>query len=101
MRFVEDNARSHIHSDVINYLTEEDMNIMSHSPYLSDLASCNYWLNDYIKHNLIDEVNEKSLARNGIQGGEKYSRRRIFDKLLERIELCINDYGDYFEHSIK
>ena len=33
-----------------------------------------------------------------IRGGEKYSRRRIFEKLLERMELCINNHGDYFEH---
>ena len=33
MRLIEDNARAHIHSDVINYLTEEDMNIMGHPPY--------------------------------------------------------------------
>ena len=37
----------------------------------------------------------------GIQGGARYSRRRIFDKLLERMELCINNHGDYFEHLTK
>ena len=30
MRLVEDNARAHIHFDVINYLTDERMN--THSP---------------------------------------------------------------------
>ena len=34
----------------------------------------------------------------GIQNVEKYSRRRIFDRLLERTELHINNHGDYFEH---
>ena len=33
MKLVEDNARPHIHSDVINYLTEEGMNIIPHPPY--------------------------------------------------------------------
>ena len=37
----------------------------------------------------------------GIQGGEKYLRRRIFEKLFERMELCINNHVDYFEHLIK
>ena len=37
----------------------------------------------------------------GIQCGEKCFRRIIFDKLLERMEFCINNHGDYFEHLIK
>ena len=37
--------------------------IMSHRPYSLDLAPCDYWLNDYIKHNLTDQPDEKSLAR--------------------------------------
>ncbi|CAF2641010.1 unnamed protein product [Rotaria sp. Silwood2] len=36
---------------------------MSHPPYSSDLAPCDYWLNDYIKRNLADQPDEKSLAR--------------------------------------
>ena len=36
MKLVEDNARVHIHCDVINYLTEESMNIMAHAAYLFD-----------------------------------------------------------------
>ena len=59
MKLVEDNARAHIYSDVINYLTEEGMNIMTHLSYSSDLAPCDYWLNDYMKRNLIDQANEK------------------------------------------
>ena len=31
MKLIEDNARSHIHSHVINYVTEGDLNIMVHS----------------------------------------------------------------------
>ena len=41
------------------------------------------------------------LSSCSIQGGEKYSIRRIFEKLLERMKVCINDHGDYFEHLIK
>ena len=91
MKLLEDNARAHIHSYVINYLTEEGSNIMAHLP---DLAFCNYWLNDYIKLNLIDQANEKSLAR-------------IVSKLMKNIPKeqtvrnCINNHGHYFEHLIK
>ena len=63
IKLLDDNARPHTHSNVINYLTEEGIIIMSHPPYSSDLASCDYWLNDDIKRNLIDQPDEKSLAR--------------------------------------
>ena len=69
------------------------MNIMTH--HLT-VAPCDNWLNDYIKRNLIDQTNEKCLAR----AVKKYSRRRIFDKLLEVMEFCINNHGDYFEYLI-
>ena len=32
MRLAENNTEAHIHSDVINYLREEGMNIMAHPP---------------------------------------------------------------------
>jgi hypothetical protein len=33
-------------SNVINYMTEEGINIMSYPPYSSDLILCNFWLSD-------------------------------------------------------
>ena len=32
MKLLDDTARSHIHSDVINYLTEQGIDIMPYSP---------------------------------------------------------------------
>ena len=61
IKLLHDNAGPHRHSDVINYLTEEGINIMPHPPYSPDLAPCDYWLNDYIKRNLTDQPHEKSL----------------------------------------
>ena len=52
----------HTHFDVINYLTEEGIIIMSHLLYSPDLAPCDYWLNDDIKRNLTDQPNEKSFG---------------------------------------
>ena len=63
IKLLDDNARPQAHSDVINYLIEEGIIIMLHPPYSPDLASCDYWLNDYIKRNLTDQPDEKSLAR--------------------------------------
>ncbi len=62
IKLLHDNARSHIHSDAINYLTQESINIMLHPQYSPDHAPCDYWLNDYIKRNLTDQATEKSLA---------------------------------------
>ncbi|CAF4291724.1 unnamed protein product [Rotaria sp. Silwood2] len=42
IKLPQDNARPHIHSDVINYLTEEGIITMSHPPYSPDLAPCDY-----------------------------------------------------------
>ena len=32
---------------------------------------------------------------------EEFKIKIPFDKLLERMELCINNHGDYFEHLMK
>jgi histone-lysine N-methyltransferase SETMAR len=104
VKLLHDNARPHVHSDVIDYLTKEGINIMSHPPYSSDLAPCDYWLNDYIKRHLTDQTNEKSLARAITKIVKKIPKeefKKTFDKLLERMEVCINNHGDYFEHLMK
>ena len=79
IKLLDDNARLHTHSDVINYLTEEGIIIMSsHRPYSRDLAPYDYWLNDDIKRNLTDQPDEKSLARAVVSKMmKKNSERRI------------------------
>ncbi|CAM4960467.1 unnamed protein product [Rotaria socialis] len=104
IKLLRDNASPHRHSDVINYLTQEGINIIPHPPYSPDLAPCDYWLNDYIKQNLTDQPDEKSLAHavsKLIKNIPEEEFKKTFDKLLERMELCINNHGDYFEHLIK
>ena len=68
---------------------------------MTHFAPCDDWLNDSTKSNLIDGEKEKCFAREVSKVEKKYSRRRIFDKLLEGMELCINNHGDYFEYLIK
>jgi histone-lysine N-methyltransferase SETMAR len=85
IKLLHDNARPHTHSDVIDYLTQEGINIMPHPLYSPDLAPCDYWLNDYIKRNLIDQANEKSLARAIIKIVKNIPEeefKKTFDKLL-------------------
>ncbi|CAF1469703.1 unnamed protein product, partial [Rotaria sordida] len=42
VKFLQDNARPHTHSDVINYLIKAGIIIMPHPPYSPDLAPCVY-----------------------------------------------------------
>ena len=77
---------------------------MPHPPYSPDLAPCDYWLNHYIKQRLTDQVDEKALARAVsmvVKNIPEKEFRKTFDKLLERMELCISNRGDYFEHLMK
>ena len=39
-------VRPHAHRDVVDYLTEEGIEIIPHPPYSPDLAPCDFWLND-------------------------------------------------------
>ncbi|CAF1292696.1 unnamed protein product [Rotaria sordida] len=42
IKLFHDSAGPHRRSDVINYLTEERINIMPHPPYSPDLVPCDY-----------------------------------------------------------
>ncbi|CAF1497357.1 unnamed protein product [Didymodactylos carnosus] len=61
IKSLHDNGRPHIHRDVIDYLTEEGIEIIRHPLYSPDLAPCDFWLNDYIKINLADLVSQVNL----------------------------------------
>ena len=58
-----DNGSPHAHRDVVNYLTEEGIEIIPHPPYSPDLQPCDFCLNDYINSKLVDHTNEESLAQ--------------------------------------
>ena len=99
-----DNSPPHKHRDVIDYLTEEGIEIIPHPPYSPDLSPCDFWLNDYIKNKLTDHTNEESLAQEVstvMRNIPMNEFKKTFDKLLERMELCVENNGDYFEHLIK
>ncbi len=98
------NGSPHTHRDVVNYLEEEGIEIISHPPHSPDLVPCDFWLNDYIKSKLNDHTNEESLAHEVstiVKNIPINEFKKTFHKLLERMELCIENNGDYFEHLIK
>ena len=99
-----DNAKPHVHKEVLNYLESEGIKIIRQPPNSPDLAPCDFWLFDLIKQNLADQSNSQSLHRavtkimNFIT---KDDYKKTFDKWLERMQLCVNNQGNYFEHLMK
>ena len=46
-----------------NYLQQDVIKIIDHQPYSPDSAPCDFWLFDYIKKNLGDQVNAQTIKR--------------------------------------
>ncbi len=88
------------HEDVVNYLESEGVTIMPHPPNSSDLTPCDFWLFDLIKQNLDDQDDSESLYEAVIKfmmSLKKEEYKRTFDKWIQRMQLCINNQGDYFD----
>jgi [histone H3]-lysine36 N-dimethyltransferase SETMAR len=101
MKLLHDHARAHDAQEVTNYLKQEHINLIPHPPYSPDLSPCDYWLNDYIKRNLGNYNNAKSLHKavsKIVFNIPQKEYKKTFDKLIERMELCIKNDGNYFEH---
>lgn len=104
IKLLHDNAKPHCSQAVKNYLEHRSIKLIKHPPYSPDLAPCDYWLFDYIKCNLEDQIDEESLIKavtkilSTIPASEY---KKTFDKWIERLELCANNEGHYFEHKIK
>lgn len=99
-----DNARPHVHSNVRNFLEENGIKLIKHPPYSPDLAPCDFWLFDLIKCQLGYQPDQKSLVKavtKIVQDIPLKEYKKTFDKWIERMELCVKNNGDYFEHLIK
>ncbi|CAF2997199.1 unnamed protein product [Rotaria sp. Silwood2] len=96
-----DNARPHMNDIVFNYLQEEKIKVMAHPPYSPDLAPSDFWLFSCLKRSLDTYPDATSLAKaiakelNSIHIQEY---QKTFQKWIERMKLCIEHRGDYFEH---
>jgi histone-lysine N-methyltransferase SETMAR len=101
IKLLHDNARPHDNKEVLDYLKEQGLQLMPHPPYSPDLAPCDFWLNDYIKRHLPDQTDEESLFKSvteTLNSIPEKEYKKTFDKLLERMQMCIDNHGDYFEH---
>ncbi len=104
MKILHDNAKPHVAKTVKNYLESEGIIIIDHPPYSPDLAPCDFWLFDKIKQQLTDETSPESMKKSItaiLESIPKEEYLKTFQKYLERMQLCINNGGDYFEHLIK
>jgi len=104
IKLLHDNAKPHVAKDVLNFLKDKGVNLIPHPAYSPDLSPCDFWLFDYIKRNLTDQNNEDSLFKEVskiVLNIPQKEFKKTFDMLLERMQLCIDDEGEYFEHLIK
>ncbi|CAF1395072.1 unnamed protein product [Adineta steineri] len=96
-----DNARPHMNNIVFNYLQEEKIKVMAHPPYSPDLAPSDFWLFNYLKRSLDTCQDATSLAKmlsRELLSIPIHEYQKTFQKWIERMKLCIEHHGDYFEH---
>ncbi|CAF3370476.1 unnamed protein product [Rotaria socialis] len=99
-----DNARLHVHEDVSTYLESQGIMKMLQPPNSPDITPSDFWLFDLIKQNLTDPRSSVSLHRVVAKvmfsiNEDEY--KKVFDKWIEWMKLCVYNHGDYFEHLMK
>ncbi|CAF1311248.1 unnamed protein product, partial [Adineta ricciae] len=96
-----DNARPHMNNIIFDHVQQHKMQIMVHPPYSPDLALCDFWLFGYLKRNLDTYPDSTSLATaltKELNSIPVYEYQKTFQKWIQRMKLCIEHRGDYFEH---
>ena len=96
-----DSARPHMKNIIFDYLREQKIQVMVHPPYSPDLAPCDFWLFNYLKRNLDIYPDSTSLASaitKVLNSIPVYEYQKTFQKWIQRMKLCIEHRGDYFEH---
>jgi histone-lysine N-methyltransferase SETMAR len=104
LKLLDDNARPHRTPEVISYIQEQGIQSIDHPPYSPDLAPCDYWLFDYIKQRLPDAEDADTLAKSVtkiLNQTDKKAYRAALEQYPERLKMCIEAKGAYFEHLIK
>ncbi|CAF1381739.1 unnamed protein product [Rotaria magnacalcarata] len=99
-----DNGRPHVHENVSDCLESEGLAIIPHSSNSPDLSRCDFWLFDLIKDNLINQEDSKSLynaVTDFMNSLNRNKYKKTFEKWIERMQLCVDNHGDYFECLVK
>jgi len=99
-----DNAKPHVHKDVLSYLESKGIRVVPQPSNSPDLPPSNFWLFDRINRELTDQTDSNSLHRAvtaNINSVSKDDRKKTFDNWMKRMQLCVGNQGNYFEHLMK
>jgi transposase len=99
-----DNAKPHQTKDIKIFLQQQGVMLMPHPPYSPDLAPSDFWLFGYLKQQLdtySDSESFKKAVTKIIHDISRDEFRKTFNKWIERMQLCISNKGEYFEHLMK
>ena len=99
-----DNGTPHVHKAVSSYLESQGITVMPHPPNSPDLSPCDFCLFDIIKQNLGEHNDSESLhcaVVKFMNSSNKEEYKKTFDKWIQRMQLCVDNEGGYFEHLMK
>ena len=97
-----DNAPAHRSQVVENFLTEERIQQLGHPPYSPDLAPCDFFVFPNVKRMMrgirYDSPEEAVTAFSDLlEGLPTLAWSTCFQKWFQRMQLCIDAGGEYFE----
>ena len=104
MKLHHDNARVHHARAVTEFLQQQGVIRMLHPSYSPDLSPSDFWLFGYLKRQLGTYSDAEALqhAVTKVLHDIPLSEFRLtFDKWIERMELCVENQGNYFEHLVR
>lgn len=102
VNLLHDNAPAHKSKEVVHFLNEEKVNVLSHPPYSPDLSPCDFFLFPRLKKML---SGRRYSTKSGL-GSAVYQYLRLipradysdaFRQWKMRLQKCISVDGDYFE----
>ncbi|CAH1961364.1 unnamed protein product [Acanthoscelides obtectus] len=91
----QDNASSHTAQKTRQYLTEENVELLDHPPYSPDLSHNDFFTFPKIKNRLREEAVDA--FKNAVLDLPANEWNKCFESWFERMQMCINVRGEYFE----
>ncbi|CAH2010863.1 unnamed protein product, partial [Acanthoscelides obtectus] len=100
----QDNASSHTAQKTSQYLTEESVELLDHPPHSPDLSHNDFFTFPKIKNRLRGQrfqspETEKAVDafKNAVLDLPASEWNKCFENWFERMQMCINVRGEYFE----
>ncbi|CAH2010204.1 unnamed protein product [Acanthoscelides obtectus] len=98
----EDNASSHTAQKTRQYLTEENVELLDHPPYSPDLSPNDFFTFPKIKNRLRGQRFQSpeeavDAFKNAVLDLPANEWNKCFENWFERMQMCINLLGEYFE----